>query len=222
MNDSDATRIGVLVSGNGSNLQALIDAIRIQGIPATLVLVVSNRPNALALERASKHGIPTAVIDHQKYADRQTFDQALLQVLDHQHLDLIVLAGFMRILTPPLVEHFLGRMLNVHPALLPAYPGLHTHARALADRVHRHGASVHFVIPELDAGPVVLQGEVPVFPDDEPQRLAARVQQMEHIIYPQTVDWFARKRLYFQGGKAWLDDHPLIVPSCIHLDGYQN
>lgn len=222
MNDSDATRIGVLVSGNGSNLQALIDAIRVQRIPATLALVVSNRPNALALERASKHGIPTAVIDHQKYADRQTFDQALLQILDHQHLDLIVLAGFMRILTSSLVEHFLGRMLNIHPALLPAYPGLHTHARALADRAHRHGASVHFVIPELDAGPVVLQGEVPVFPDDEPQRLAARVQQMEHIIYPQTVDWFARKRLYFQGGEAWLDDHPLIVPPRIHLDGHQN
>lgn len=213
-------RIVVLVSGNGSNLQALGDACAAGRIPGRIHAVISNRPRAYALERARRMGIATSIVDHRAFADRSSFDAALQQRIDAHAPDLIVLAGFMRVLTPPLVAHYQGRMLNIHPSLLPAYPGLHTHSRALADGARRHGASVHFVTPELDGGPVVLRGEVPVEPGDTPDSLAARVQAMEHRIYPLAVSWFAAGRLRLAGDCALLDGRPLVPPPTLTFEDF--
>lgn len=180
-------RVAVLVSGSGSNLQALIDAASHAGYPAQIVVVISNRDDAYGLERARQAGIRTEVLRHNAYATREEYDAALHALLLQYGVDIVCLAGFMRILTGAFVEAWRGRMLNIHPSLLPAYRGLHTHARALADNAKTHGCTVHYVVPELDAGPVICQAEVPVLAGDTPDTLAARVLEQEHRIYPQAL-----------------------------------
>ena len=209
---SQPLRIVVLVSGNGSNLQAILDAAAAGAIPARIAAVISNRADAFALERARRAGVDTCTLNHREYADRRSFDQALQQRIDGYHPQLLVLAGFMRILTPEFVQHYRGRMLNIHPSLLPAYRGLDTHARALAAGAGRHGASVHFVTDELDGGPVVLQAEVPVHANDSPESLAARVLAQEHRMYPLAIRWFAEGRLRLEGERVVLDGRALTAP----------
>ena len=202
-------RFAVLISGNGSNLQALIDACQAGRIQGELVGVVSNRADAFGLERAKAAGIATQVLSNQAFADRESYDAALIQALESWKPDLLVMAGFMRILTPGFVQHFAGRMLNIHPSLLPKYQGVKTHARAIAAGDTVHGASVHFVTEELDGGPVVLQAHVPIFPDDDEVTLAERVLSQEHQIYPLVVNWFCQGRLTMVGTQACLDGQPL-------------
>ena len=202
-------RFAVLISGNGSNLQALIDACQAGRIQGELVGVVSNRADAFGLERAKAAGIATQVLSSQAFADRESYDAALIQALESWNPDLLVMAGFMRILTPGFVQHFAGRMLNIHPSLLPKYQGVKTHARAIAAGDTVHGASVHFVTEELDGGPVVLQARVPIFPDDDEVTLAERVLSQEHQIYPLVVNWFCQGRLTMVGTQACLDGQPL-------------
>ncbi len=204
-------RIVVLISGNGSNLQALIDACEAGRVQGQLVGVLSNRADAYGLVRAKESGIATQILDNKAYTSRDEYDAALLQALETWQADLIVMAGFMRILTPAFVQHYQGRMLNIHPALLPKYQGINTHARAIAAGDRVHGASVHFVTEELDGGPVVLQAKVPVFPEDTPDELAARVLTQEHQIYPLVVNWFCQGRLQMREGQAWLDGEVLAA-----------
>ena len=187
------TRVGVLISGRGSNMMALVEAARAADYPADIICVVSNRADAAGLNYAASHGIATKVIDHRAFATRGAFDAALNDYLQSQNLDLIACAGFMRILTPALIAAWQGRMINIHPSLLPAFRGLHTHERALADGARIHGCTVHFVTNELDDGPIILQAEVPVKPGDTPDTLAARVLKHEHRIYPQALATVARK-----------------------------
>ncbi len=185
-------RIVVLISGRGSNMEALVRA----AIPgATVAAVISNRPQAAGLVFAQQHGIPTEVLDHTAYPERSAFDTALAQSIDRYEPDLVVLAGFMRILGEPFVRRYEGRLMNIHPSLLPLFPGLHTHERAIAAGCRIHGATVHFVTAALDHGPIIIQAAVPVLPDDTPERLAARVLREEHRIYPQAVRWFIEGRL---------------------------
>jgi phosphoribosylglycinamide formyltransferase-1 len=184
----------VLISGNGTNLQAIIDAAR-DNLPIEIRAVISNRTDVYGLQRAARAGIETAVLDHKAFADRAGFDHALMELIDGYSPGLIVLAGFMRILTTGFVQHYAGRLLNIHPSLLPKYPGLNTHQRALDARDRLHGASVHFVTEDLDGGPMVTQAQVPVMADDTADSLAARVLQREHRIYPLAIGWFAEKRL---------------------------
>lgn len=205
-------RLVVLVSGKGSNFEAVVQATRSGQIPAQVVALISNRPQAGALERATRLGIPAKVINHQTYPDRTAFDQALMTTIDAYEPDLVILAGFMRILTPGFVEHYLGRLINIHPSLLPQYPGLHTHARALADQVRQHGASVHFVTQDLDGGPVVLQAAVPIQEGDTAERLAERVHAIEHRLYPLAITWFVMGRLRLEHNRATLDGSPLEGP----------
>ncbi len=186
--------IVILISGRGSNLQALLEA----RLPCRIAAVISNRADAQGLETARAHGIATAVVSHKDYADRAAFDTALIKVIDGYHADLVVLAGFMRILTDGFVEHYRGRLINIHPSLLPAYTGTDTHERALRDGVKVHGCTVHFVTPMLDGGPIIIQAAVPVLRDDTPATLSARVLREEHRIYPQAVRWLCR-------GQVWLD-----------------
>ena len=202
-------RFAVLISGNGSNLQALIDACQAGRIQGELVGVVSNRADAFGLERAKAAGIATQVLSNQAFADRESYDAALIQALESWKPDLLVMAGFMRILTSGFVQHFAGRMLNIHPSLLPKYQGVKTHARAIAAGDTVHGASVHFVTEELDGGPVVLQARVPIFPDDDEVTLAERVLSQEHQIYPLVINWFCQGRLTMVGTQACLDGQPL-------------
>ncbi len=201
-----------LISGRGTNLQAIIDQARSGALPIELRAVVSNNPEAAGLERARRAGIPTEVVDHRDYPDREAFDRALMARIDRYAPELVVLAGFMRILTPAFVAHYRGRLLNIHPSLLPAFRGLRTHERALEAGVHEHGASVHFVTDELDGGPVIVQAMVPVLPGDTPERLAARVLAREHVIYPLAIRWFAEGRLALRDGRVWLDGRPLAAP----------
>ncbi len=184
-------KIIVLLSGNGSNLQKIIEHIDSGEIKAEISAVISNRPDAYGLQRATKANIPTVVLEHTHFSDRESFDESLAQIIDSYEPDLIVLAGFMRILSDTFVEQFEGKLINIHPSLLPKYKGLHTHKRALENSETEHGASVHFVIPELDAGSVILQGVVPVKPSDTEETLAERVHQIEHIIYPKAIKWLA-------------------------------
>jgi phosphoribosylglycinamide formyltransferase-1 len=178
-------RTAVLISGRGSNMQALIAAAKDEAYPAEIVLVLSNRPDAAGLATAQADGITTEIVDHRAFGkDREAFERAVQERLEQHHIDLVCLAGFMRLLTPWLVDRWQGRMLNIHPALLPAFKGLDTHARALAAGVATHGATVHFVVPDMDAGPIIVQGEVPVLPGDTADALAARVITVEHRIYP--------------------------------------
>ncbi|MGY0146809.1 phosphoribosylglycinamide formyltransferase [Edwardsiella tarda] len=202
-------RILVLISGQGSNLQALIAACQAGRIPGQIVAVFSNRADAYGLTRARQAGIEAHALTPADYPDRQAFDAALAERIAAYQPDLLVLAGYMRILSPDFVRRFHGRMLNIHPSLLPHYPGLDTHRRALAAGDREHGASVHFVSETLDGGPVVLQARVPIFPDDSVEEIAARVQVQEHAIYPLVVAWFCQDRLQYHAAQAWLDGRPL-------------
>ena len=198
-------RIAVLLSGRGSNFQSILSASQSGTLGGDIALVISNRPGAGGLDIARDAGIETALIDHQAYSTREAFDADLAGALESQSPDLIVLAGFMRILTPEFVSRFAGRLMNIHPSLLPLYPGLHTHQRALdAGDVHA-GATVHYVTGELDGGPPVLQAKVTVEPDDDADSLAARVLQLEHQIYPQAIAWHLSDRLQFTAGRLTLD-----------------
>ena len=201
----------VLISGSGSNLQALIDSITHDGNPARISAVISNRADAYGLERAKQAGIATAVLDHKQFDGREAFDAALVEAIDAFDPQLVVLAGFMRILTPGFVRHYAGRLLNIHPSLLPKYKGLHTHQRALEAGDSEHGCSVHFVSEELDGGPLVVQAVVPVQSDDSPTSLAQRVHEQEHVIYPLAVRWFAEGRLQLAAQGAMLDEQ--LLPS---------
>lgn len=195
----------ILISGRGSNLQAIIDTFNDTHTSVDIKAVISNRPDAYGLERAKKACITTHTIDHKAYADRHAFDLALKQIIDSYQPDLIVLAGFMRILTPEFVNHYLGRMINIHPSLLPSFPGLNTHQQALDAGVHEHGVSVHFVTPELDGGPVAIRAKIAVKNNDTAQTLAARVLIQERQIYPQAIKLFAQNRLKLKNNNALLD-----------------
>jgi len=199
------TKTVVLISGSGSNLQALVDTQLSGDLPISIEAVISNRPDVLGLERAEKAGIATQVLDHKTFLSRETFDLALQALIDGYEPELVILAGFMRILTPEFTNHYSGRMLNIHPSLLPKYQGLHTHQRALDAGDDCHGVTVHFVTAELDGGPNVLQAVIPVEPGDTVQSLASRVQEQEHIIYPMAAKWFAEGRLSMQANQAVLD-----------------
>ncbi|MBN2864742.1 MAG: phosphoribosylglycinamide formyltransferase [Thiotrichales bacterium] len=205
-------RIAVLISGSGSNLQAIINHQKLHSELYTIVQVISNKPNAFGLERAQKAGIKHQVIDHTQFSNRETFDAALQNVLDKSMVDLVVLAGFMRILTEGFTRHFLGRMLNIHPSLLPKYTGLNTHQRAIEAGDSEHGLSVHFVTPELDEGPAILQAKVCIEIDDNVESLQNKVHLQEHLAYPLVIQWFAEGRLTFQNGQAWFDQKPLKCP----------
>lgn len=205
----------VLISGSGSNLQALIDSIAQGDNPARIAAVISNRADAYGLVRAQNAGIATAVLDHKRFDGREAFDAALIQAIDAHQPDLVVLAGFMRILTPGFVQHYAGRLLNIHPSLLPRHKGLHTHQRALEAGDAEHGCSVHFVTEELDGGPLVVQAVLPVAADDSADSLAQRVHRQEHRIYPLAVRWFAEGRLRLGAQGAMLDGQPL--PASGHL-----
>jgi phosphoribosylglycinamide formyltransferase-1 len=180
-------RVAILISGRGSNMASLLEAARAPGFPATIALVLSNRPDAAGLDKARLAGIEALAIDHKAYQNRESFEETLDAALAERGIDLICLAGFMRVLTPWFVERWAGRMLNIHPSLLPLFRGTHTHERALAEGVLIHGCTVHFVVPELDAGPILAQAAVPVVPGDTPETLAARVIVQEHILYPQAL-----------------------------------
>ncbi|MFA6016272.1 MAG: phosphoribosylglycinamide formyltransferase [Gallionellaceae bacterium] len=184
--------IVILISGRGSNMQALLEA----DLPGKVVAVISNRADAYGLKIAETHGIPTAVLSHRDFADRASFDTALARVIDSFQADIVVLAGFMRILTESFVRHYLGRLINIHPSLLPSFTGIDTHERALKAGVKIHGCTVHFVTPELDSGPIIIQSAVPVLNSDTPESLAARVLHEEHRIYPQAVSWLCLDQIW--------------------------
>ena len=194
--------IVILISGRGSNMEALIAARDAGTLPVNIAAVISNRPEARGLETAQRAGIAAHFIDHKGFASREDFDAALAECIEQFSPDLVVLAGFMRILTPAFVRRYEGRLLNIHPSLLPSFPGLHTHQRALDEGVRIHGCTVHFVTPELDHGPVVIQAAVPVIDGDDEDSLAARILVQEHRIYPQAVRWFAEGRLQLVDGKV--------------------
>lgn len=195
----------ILISGRGSNMEALIAARDAGNLPVDIAAVISNRPHARGLETAARAGIVTHCIDHQTFAERDQFDAALAECIDGFAPDLLVLAGFMRILGDPFVRHYAGRMMNIHPSLLPSFPGLHTHRRALDEGVRVHGCSVHFVTPALDHGPLVVQAAVPVLDNDDEATLAARVLRQEHRVYALAVRWFAEGRLHIESGRVRID-----------------
>lgn len=212
MTASPTRSAAVLISGGGSNLQALIDATGDGRLALNIVVVVSNRPNVAGLDRAHRAGIATECIVATDFPTRDAFDEALADALDAYRPDFLLLAGFMRILTPAFVRRFSGRMLNIHPSLLPDYPGLDTHRRVLEAGDRWHGCTVHFVTEELDGGPAIMQGRVAVLPDDDAERLAARVLTVEHRIYPQAAALLASGRVEWRNGSAWLDSQPLLKP----------
>ncbi|HZZ12750.1 MAG TPA: phosphoribosylglycinamide formyltransferase [Paraburkholderia sp.] len=197
-------KLVILISGRGSNMEAIVRACAAEGWPAQVAAVIANRPDAAGLAFAASHGIATAVVDHRQFPDRESFDAALAREIDGFTPDLVVLAGFMRVLTPGFVDHYAGRMLNVHPSLLPSFPGLKTHQQALDAGVRLHGASVHFVTSQLDHGPIVAQSVVPVMTGDTPAMLAERVLATEHIIYPRAVRWFVEGRVALDGLRVTL------------------
>ncbi|MGI9270447.1 MAG: phosphoribosylglycinamide formyltransferase [Woeseiaceae bacterium] len=205
-------RAAILISGGGSNLQSFIDHVANGQLDLDIAIVVSNRSDAFGLQRAEEAGIPTACIEHGRFDDRETFDRALAAALDEQDVDLLILAGFMRILSAWFVEHYTGRILNIHPALLPAYPGLNTHQRVLDAGDEWHGSTVHFVTEELDGGPCILQGRITVRPQENASELAARVQAVEHQIYPQAAAMIADGSLVFNDNAAWLHGEELLAP----------
>ena len=202
-------RLAILISGRGSNMQALIDACTNGELPARVAVVISNKADAEGLARAAAAGVPTRCIDHRKFDTREAFDRALVAALAEFSVDLVILAGFMRILTAEFIGPYLGRLLNIHPSLLPRYPGLNTHQRALDAGDSEAGVTVHFVTQELDGGPPVLQAAVPVEPGDTADTLAARVYVQEHIIYPLAVKWLLQNRLQLKAGAAYLDGEKL-------------
>ncbi|CAM4314490.1 MULTISPECIES: phosphoribosylglycinamide formyltransferase [Lelliottia] len=197
--------IVVLISGNGSNLQAIIDACKQKQINGTIRAVFSNKADAFGLERARDAHIPAHALEASQFASREAFDRELVQEIDAYAPDVVVLAGYMRILSPAFVSHYSGRLLNIHPSLLPKYPGLHTHRQVLENGDEEHGTSVHFVTDELDGGPVILQAKIPVFDGDDEDDITERVQSQEHAIYPLVVSWFVDGRLEMRDNAAWLD-----------------
>jgi phosphoribosylglycinamide formyltransferase-1 len=199
-------RVGILISGRGSNMAALIEAAAAKDYPAEIVLVVSNRPDAMGLEFARSKNITTAIVDHKKFANREAFEGELQKELAAANVEIVCLAGFMRILTDEFVKRWQGRILNIHPSLLPAFKGTDTHTRALKAGVKTHGATVHFVVPELDSGPIVLQAEVPVMAADDPETLAVRVINVEHRIYPEALRLLAEGKLKIAGEKVIVHD----------------
>lgn len=210
-------RVAILISGRGSNMAALIEAAADPACPAEIALVLSNRPDAAGLARAAERGIATEIVDHKRFVDREAFEQALQTSLERHRIELVCLAGFMRVLTPWLLSRWPQRIINIHPALLPAFPGLDTHRRALEAGVAIHGATVHLVAPQVDAGPIIVQGAVPVHPDDTEAALAARVLAIEHRIYPLALRLMAENRVTVVDGRcriagAVVPDETLIVP----------
>ena len=206
------TSAAVLISGSGTNLQAFIDATQSGALDLDLRVVLSNKCEAAGLDRARKAGIRTECVRHRDYPEREKFDAALVSVLDRYEPDLIILAGFMRILTPIFIDHYAGRIFNIHPSLLPRFPGLDTHQRAIDAGDKWHGSTVHFATEELDGGPRVIQGRVPILADDTAESLAARVLEVEHQIYPRAAALFAAGRLRYSDGMALLDGTPLEEP----------
>jgi phosphoribosylglycinamide formyltransferase-1 len=211
--------IGVLISGSGTNLQAIINAIEAQRLDARIEVVLSNRADAYGLVRAKKHGIPVEVVDHKAFPSREAFDQAVVDILRARDVELAVLAGFMRLLSPVFVGAYSNRIMNVHPALLPAFPGLHVQQKAVEHGVRFSGCTVHFVNEACDEGPVIMQAVVPVFPDDTAEALAARILEQEHRIYPRAIQLYSEGRLRIEGRKVWVDgfareeSQALIQPS---------
>ena len=212
MNASQPLSLVVLISGGGSNLQAIIDAIESGSLNASIAAVISNRPQAFGLERARKHGITAIGLDHTEHDSREAFDQCLQREIDRFQPDIIVLAGYMRILSETIIQHFHPRMLNIHPSLLPRYPGLNTHQRALDAGDDRHGISIHVVTPELDAGPVILQGHFPIERADDAQSLQHKGHALEHKMYPLVLKWLSENRLKLTKGLPEFDDLPLAQP----------
>lgn len=206
-------RAVVLISGRGSNMEALFRS----GLPVEFAAVISNRPEAQGLDVARSLGVATAVVDHRRHDGRAAFDAALAAEIDRHDPGLVILAGFMRVLTADFVRRYQGRLINVHPALLPAFPGLHTHARALAAGVRVHGCTVHFVTPEVDVGPIIVQAAVPVFQDDDEASLSARVLEQEHRIFPLAVRWFAEGRLHLrEDATVYVDGAAEVASSLIY------
>ncbi len=208
-------KAAILVSGSGSNLQSFIDQVADKRLDLDIAIVFSNRSDAYGLTRAKNAGLRTVCIEHGDFEDRETFDRAVAAALDTFETELIILAGFMRILSPWFVQHFKGKILNIHPALLPRYPGLHTHARVLEAGDTHHGSTIHFVTEKLDGGPGILAGRIAVTPGETASELQARVQAVEHRIYPQAAQLFATGRITYKNGDAWMDgqilDSPMIV-----------
>ena len=193
-------------------MQAILDQAVSGELPVEVAAVVSNRPGVHGLERARQAGVPALELDHKNFADRPEFEAALIETIDRRQPDLVVLAGFMRVLTAGFTEHYRGRLLNIHPSLLPKFRGLHTHERAIAAGETEHGASIHFVTAELDGGPVIVQARVPVLSGDDPDVLAARVLEQEHRLYPLAIRWFAEQRLRLKGEQVWFDGQSLVEP----------
>lgn len=202
-------QIIILISGNGSNLQAIIDAISAGKLNAEICAVISDQPDAFGLERAQKANIPTHIIESKEHPDRKAYDEALLKLFDHYKVELIILAGFMRIIGDDLVKQYYGKILNIHPALLPKYRGLNTHARVLEAGDKEHGTTVHFVSEELDAGPNIVHAKLDVHGDDNPESLKKRIQGLEHKLYPEVIQWFAEKRIKLVGDHVELDGSKL-------------
>ena len=211
--------IGVLISGSGTNLQAIIDAIEENKLDARIEVVLSNRADAYGLVRAKKHGIPVEVLDHKTFSSREAFDHVVVDILRARKVELAVLAGFMRLLSPVFIAAYSNRIMNIHPALLPAFPGLHVQQKAVEHGVRFSGCTVHFVNEACDEGPIIMQAVVPVFPDDTAEVLAARILQQEHRIYPRAIQLYSEGRLRIEGRKVWVngfdreENQTLIQPS---------
>jgi len=197
--------LGILISGNGSNFQAIIDAIEKKRLDAEVRVVVSNREGAYGLVRAQKHGVPTEIVDHRKFPSREAFDQHLIERFKDRQVELVVLAGFMRLLSADFVHAFSNRIMNIHPALLPAFPGLHVQRKAVEAGVRFSGCTVHFVNEECDQGPIIIQAVVPVFPDDSEESLSARILKEEHRIYPKAIQLYSEGRLHVAGQRVSVD-----------------
>jgi phosphoribosylglycinamide formyltransferase 1 len=197
--------IGVLISGGGTNLQSIIDAIEAKKLDAKIEVVLSNRADAYGLVRAAQHGIPTKVLDHKKFPSREAYDQAVVDILHGRDVELVILAGFMRLLSPVFVRAYSNRIMNIHPALLPSFPGLQSQKKALEHGVRFSGCTVHFVSEECDEGPIIIQAVVPVFADDTEEMLGARILKQEHRIYPRAIQLYSEGRLRVEGRKVWVD-----------------
>jgi phosphoribosylglycinamide formyltransferase-1 len=210
--------IGILISGSGTNLQSIIDAIEAKKLDAKIAVVLSNKGDAYGLVRAKNHGIPTEVLDHKGYPSREAYDQAVVDLLRQRGVELVVLAGFMRLLSPEFIKAYSNRIMNIHPALLPSFPGLHVQKKAVEHGVRFAGCTVHFVNEECDEGPIIIQAVVPVFPDDSEESLAARILKQEHRIYPRAIQLYAERRLHVVGRRVTVDglkrdeDQVLILP----------
>ncbi len=211
-------RVVVLISGGGTNLQALINGQENGTLPVEICAVISNKDRVGGLDRAEKHGIPAIVLDHKLFASREAFDQRLQEIIDTLEPDILVLAGFMRILTPEFTAHFEGKMINIHPSLLPKYQGLHTHQRAIDAGDTEHGATVHFVTAELDGGPPIIQARVPIVDGDSAETLAARVLEKEHKIFPLAVCWIAEKKVKMREKCSYLDGDKLPETGFIYIN----